>query len=61
MSLYYFFWVFFSGSSTVAIDNKIEQAMVSIVVHKTRERGHRGSDRMVVEFTTTYAISAYHH
>jgi hypothetical protein len=23
--------------------------------------GHHGSDRMVVEFTTTYAISAYHH
>ena len=24
-------------------------------------RGLRGRDRMVVEFTTTYAISAYHH
>jgi hypothetical protein len=24
-------------------------------------RGHRGSDRMVVGYTTTYAISAYHH
>jgi hypothetical protein len=24
-------------------------------------RGSRGRDRMVVEFTTTYAISAYHH
>ena len=23
--------------------------------------GHRGCDRMVVEFKTTYAISAYHH
>ena len=23
--------------------------------------GHRGRDRMVVEFTTTYAISAYRH
>ena len=23
--------------------------------------GHRGSDRMVVGFTTTCAISAYHH
>jgi hypothetical protein len=22
---------------------------------------HRGSDRMVVGFTTTYAISSYHH
>jgi hypothetical protein len=25
------------------------------------QRSHRGHDRMVVEFTTTYAISAYHH
>jgi len=24
-------------------------------------RGRRGHDRMVVGFTTTYAISAYHH
>jgi len=24
-------------------------------------RGHRGRDRMVVGFITTYAISAYHH
>ena len=24
-------------------------------------RGRRGRDRMVVEFTTTYALSAYHH
>jgi len=25
------------------------------------ERGRRGCDHMVVGFTTTYAISAYHH
>ena len=25
------------------------------------QRGSRGHDRMVVRFTTTYAISAYHH
>jgi hypothetical protein len=24
-------------------------------------RGRRGRDRLVVGFTTTYAISAYHH
>ena len=24
-------------------------------------RGRRGRDRMVVGFTTTYAISVYHH
>jgi len=26
-----------------------------------KRRGHYGRDRMVVGFTTTYAISAYHH
>ena len=26
-----------------------------------RSRGRRGRNRMVVGFTTTYAISAYHH
>jgi len=26
----------------------------------TAQRGHRGLDSMVVGFTTTYAISAYH-
>ena len=29
--------------------------------HAWRERDHRGSDRMVVGFTITYAISTYHH
>ena len=24
-------------------------------------RGRRGRDRMIIGFTTTYAISAYHH
>jgi hypothetical protein len=27
----------------------------------TKRGGHRGRDRMVVIFTTTYAISSYHH
>ena len=27
----------------------------------SRVRGRHGRDRMVVGFTTTYAISAYHH
>ena len=27
----------------------------------TEKRGHRGRDHIVVGFTTTYAISAYHH
>ena len=32
----------------------------TLLVHK-RQRGRRGLDRMVVGFTTTHAISAYHH
>jgi len=28
---------------------------------KNNKGGCRGRDRMVVEFTSTYAISAYHH
>ena len=27
----------------------------------TKREGHRGRERMVVGFTTTYAFSAYHH
>ena len=29
--------------------------------YKLRREGHRGRDRIVVGFTTTYAIDAYHH
>ena len=29
--------------------------------HSNRSRSRRGRDIMVVEFTTTYAITAYHH
>ena len=34
--------------------------MILIMTYKER-RGRRGRDRMVVRFTTTCAISAYHH
>jgi len=34
---------------------------LNIYSHLYRKRGRRGRDRMVVGFTTTYAISAYHH
>jgi len=30
-------------------------------IGKIKGRGSHGRDRMVVGFTTTYAISAYHH
>ena len=29
--------------------------------YQRSKRGHRGRDRMVVRFTTTYVISVYHH
>jgi hypothetical protein len=34
---------------------------VGSVLHFKLKRGRRGRDRMVVGFTTTYAISADHH
>jgi hypothetical protein len=33
----------------------------SMILDISKCRGRRGRDRMVVGFTTTYAISAYHH
>jgi len=33
----------------------------SMTLDFSKYRGRRGRDRMVVKFTTTYAISAYHH
>jgi len=36
-------------------------SIVSKLGNPKIERGYRGRDRMVVGFTTTYLISAYHH
>jgi hypothetical protein len=36
-------------------------ALYPIATCENIERGSHGCDRMVVGFTTTYAISAYHH
>ena len=35
--------------------------VIKIEMCNTCDWDRRGRDRMVVEFTTTYAISAYHH
>ena len=41
---------------------KYSQHIAMIVCcFRTVKRGRLGRDHMVVEFTTTYAISAYHH
>ena len=34
---------------------------IEMRLHQIRIGGHRGRNRMVVGFTTTYAIHAYHH
>ena len=44
----YFVWLFFSSLSFISVLNHCKG-------------GHHGRDRMVVGFTTTYAISAHHH
>jgi hypothetical protein len=38
-----------------------KSAIVKNVKLLSMRRGRRGRDRMVAEFTTTYAISAYHN
>jgi hypothetical protein len=39
----------------------IERYLLTLALYPSAARGLRGRDRMVVRFTTTYAISAYHH
>jgi len=34
---------------------------IKIIYLRSMQRGRRGRDRMIVGFTTTYAISSYHH
>jgi hypothetical protein len=34
---------------------------INVIVINNEDRGHRGRDCMVGGFTSTYAISAYHH
>ena len=36
-------------------------SIIQVVEVNSTQVGRRGRDRMVVGFTTTYAISAYHH
>jgi hypothetical protein len=41
--------------------SKVFLTKLAILFHIPIIKGRRGRDRMVVGFTTTYAISAYHH
>jgi hypothetical protein len=48
------------NSTTIGIWSTARSAAY-LDLHLVIDRGCRGLDRMVVGFTTTYAISAYHH
>ena len=66
------FFVFSLLYDTRSIFRKVKRLLIQ-EIHRKRKyktnssclvqfwKGIRGHDRMVVEFTTTYAISAYHH
>ena len=53
--IYFFIIIFFERES-----NLFDLFYQSIYIVLDLGRGHRGRDRMVVGFSTTYAISAYH-
>jgi hypothetical protein len=50
--------IMIAATSSVLVVTNIRLRVSCLCLFK---RGRRGDDRMVVEFTTTYAISAYHH
>ena len=52
-----------SHSGQIVITTKIKQHIYifTTFIYPSTSRGIRGRDRMVVGFTTTYAISPYHH
>ena len=51
-----------ANSAVNASDDALMKVMlISIVSTYTNSRGRRGRDHLVIGFTTTYAISAYHH
>ena len=45
----------------VAFRKKVVDTLNKAVQDMNERFGHRSRDRMVVGFTTTYAISVYHH
>ena len=55
-------WDFFQPSCLLSEKTAPIVISVGVLIQNTLfGRGRRGRDRMVVEVTTTYAISAYHH
>jgi hypothetical protein len=55
-----YIWVSVFGTYTLS-NVKDMIFKTSIDTHPSLVRGRRDRDRMVVGFTTTYAIRAYHH
>jgi len=51
----------FDCSLRVMVPFSNDNSGIDWVFNFNIERGRHGHDRMVVGFTTTYAISAYHH
>ena len=59
----------FKNNKTLKVKSRYVQIYGRNMIHHLylhfattiKGRGRRGRDRMVVEFITTYAISAYHH
>ena len=53
-------WIFFLNKCQLPIGESLPVPH-NIVLHQTQSyRDRRGHDRMIIEFTTTYAISVYH-
>jgi hypothetical protein len=50
-----------SGTADICHLIGLRLPMMFVNNDKVRRRGHHGRDRMVIGFTTTCAISAYHH
>jgi len=55
--------IFALTTNTLSITPQIWslRLIIQYIYSNFRVRGRHGHDRMVVGFTTTYAISAYHH
>jgi len=53
----------FAATLLQSIRNDMQSSFAAMVAARLVQcnRGRRGCDRMVVGFTTTYAVGAYHH
>ena len=54
-------WYYFLPQTFIGVIMSVEMVIFTCCLSLIGIRGRPGRDRMVVRFTTTYAISAYHH